>query len=259
MTLLISVLTLSCSKDASEKTKTISDENGNQTEVDISVNQRNVGDSANDLLSEQKFDTLSTEIFYVEGLEPTSATIEAFENFLSERLNKSGGIEITLKEIASPGKSVYSITDIRALEDDIRTAYNENGKVAVFGIFIDGEYSENTDEGSVLGVAYRNTSFVIFEETIRTFSSQPFAPNLNILESTVLHHEFGHLMGMVNVGTTMQTDHQDVEHGKHCTEENCLMFWTAETGEGILNMLGGGTIPKFDSFCIADLQANGGK
>jgi hypothetical protein len=37
------------------------------------------------------------------------------------------------------------------------------------------------------------------------------------------------------------------------------MFWTAETGEGLLNMISGGNVPSLDAECLADLQANGGK
>ncbi|MEO9892644.1 membrane metalloprotease [Aurantibacter sp.] len=227
--------------------------------IDKSVNQKNVGDSANDLLAAQNFKSLVVELFYVDGFKPTDDTILNFESFLSNRLNKPEGIQFELKPISIPGQQVYTISDIRALEDEIRTKYNNGSELTVFGLFLDGEYSENTENGSVLGVAYRNTSFIIFEETIKSFSGQPLSPSSTVLESTVLNHEFGHIMGMVNAGTDMQADHQDVEHGRHCTNEDCLMFWTAETGEGLVNMISGGIIPNFDSLCLADLRANGGK
>ena len=248
---------LSCSKDSEEKT--IIDEEGNPQTVDISENQKSVGDSANDMLASNEFNSLVAELFYVKGFEPTPNTISNFRAFLENRLYKPGGIQIELKEIAATGKQIYSIEDIRNMEDDIRTAYNSNSQVAVFGIFLDGEYSENTEDGTVLGVAYRNTSFVIFEATIQGFSNQPLAPSTSVLESTVLNHEFGHLLGLVNAGSIMVNDHQDVPHGRHCTSEDCLMYWTAETGEGLLNMLSGGSIPSLDDQCVADLQANGGK
>lgn len=252
---------MSCSTDeANKKEETvIIDDDGNELTVDISVNKKAVGDSANDMLSNENFDTLAFELFYVAGMEPTQNTISNFENFLAARLNKSGGISIEMKEIEITNQEVYSITDIRTLEDDIRTKYNKDKEIYVFGIFLDGSYSENTENGSVLGVAYRNTSFVIFEETIQQFSGQPLAPSKTVLESTVLNHEFGHLLGLVNAGTTPQSDHQDVEHGRHCTTENCLMYWTAETGEGLLSSISGGTIPSLDASCLEDSKANGGK
>ncbi|KAA2216628.1 membrane metalloprotease [Maribacter flavus] len=256
--LLFSVL-ISCSKDTENSTEIIEDENGNPIEVDTSVNKKSVGDSANDLLSSGSFEKLILEILYVGELNPTSTTLDNFKEFLEARLNKPKGIEIILRQIENVDQEFYSIQDIRNLEDTHRSKFNEKGTIEVSGIFIDGEYDQNTENGSVLGVAYRNTSFVIFEQTIREFSNQPLAPSLTTLETVVVNHEMGHLLGLVNAGTTMQTNHQDIEHGRHCTNENCLMFWTAETGEGLLNMLTGGSIPPLDALCISDLQANGGK
>lgn len=178
---------------------------------------------------------------------------------MEARLNKPQGVEIVQRQIENEAQEVYSIQDIRTIEDTHRSKFNEQGTIAVSGIFIDGEYDQNTENGSVLGVAYRNTSFVIFGQSIREFSNQPLAPSLTTLESVVVNHEVGHLLGLVNAGTNMQTDHQDTAHGRHCTDDNCLMFWTAETGEGLLNMLTGGSIPSLDTLCIADLQGNGGK
>jgi len=255
LSLWLGIFLISCSTDQG------TDPNANdQSEtIDVSQNRKSVGDSAADLLDDTNFAGLHLEIFYVAGLKPSATTLDNFETFLKERLHKPDGVSITLTEIPSPGQEVYSITDIRGLEDDIRTAYNQEGTIRVFGLFLDGEYSENTENGSVLGVAYRNTSFVIFADTIREFSGQPLAPSTTVLETTVLDHEFGHLLGLVNAGTPLQSAHQDEVHGRHCTTEDCLMYWTAETGEGLINMISGGTIPELDAACLTDLQANGGK
>ncbi|RYC53456.1 membrane metalloprotease [Flagellimonas olearia] len=246
---------LGCSTDQETK----SDVGGTQDIVDVSQNRKSVGDSAVDLLGNSQFLDLHLEIVYVEGLEPNSTTLDNFEIFLKERLNKPGSITMELTEIPSPGQEVYTIADIRELEDNIRTAYNETNVLKVFGLFMDGEYSENTEQGSVLGIAYRNTSFALFAETIREFSGQPLGPSTTVLETTVLNHEFGHLLGLVNAGTPLQSRHQDSEHGRHCTTDDCLMYWTAETGEGLVNMISGGNIPELDAACLADLKANGGK
>ncbi|RRQ48984.1 membrane metalloprotease [Maribacter algicola] len=250
---------MSCSKDSENNTVVVEDENGNPIEVDTSANKKGVGDSANDLLSSNSFEKLVVEILYVDNLQPTASTLVNFKDFLEARLNKPQGVEIVQRQVENESQEVYSIQDIRNIEDTHRSKFNEQGTITVSGLFLDGEYDQNTENGSVLGVAYRNTSFVIFGQTIREFSNQPLAPSLTTLESVVVNHEVGHLLGLVNAGTDMQTNHQDTAHGRHCTDDNCLMFWTAETGEGLLNMLTGGSIPSLDTFCIADLQANGGK
>lgn len=256
---LVASLAFSCSSDNDNDQLTITDDDGNPITVDISSNTKPTGASARDLLSQEQFTELIVEIVYVEGHRPTGATVDNFKLFLEERLHKSGGIEVLERAVSSPGITSYTIDDIISKEEEFRKKYNAGNKIAVYAFFADGEFSGNTENSSVLGAAYRNTSFIIFEETIREFSSAPLSPSHTVLETTVVNHEFSHLLGLVNVGTPLQSNHQDTEHGKHCTVEDCLMFWTAETGEGLVNMISGGTVPSLDSQCIADLQGNGGK
>lgn len=253
--LLLIVLIFGCSSDETSS----GTGQGQENTLGKSANRLSVGESSNDLLDGGSFTRLYLEIHYVEGLRPSSQTVEHFREFLNKRLNKPEGITIEFFELPSPGQEIYTVSTIRDIEDDIRTAYNEPSELKVFGLFLDGEYAENTEEGSVLGIAYRNTSFVIFSETIREFSGQPLSPSTTVLESTVLDHEFGHLMGLVNAGTPLQSEHQDTSHGRHCTAADCLMYWTAETGEGLVNMISGGVIPELDEACLEDLRAHGGK
>ncbi|MGJ8732371.1 MAG: membrane metalloprotease [Cellulophaga sp.] len=257
--LLIISLFSACSTDSESDASSIDNNNEVITEEMKDRNRKNVGDSANDLLANDKYKSTVFEIFYVKDYKPTDETVENFKTFVTERLNKSKGWEIRLEEITVPSKSAYTVDDIIAMENNLRTQYNTNDKIAVFGIYLDAKYAGNTENGSVLGIAYQNTSFAIFENTVKTFSNKPLAPSRTVLSTTVLNHEFGHLLGLVNVGSEMQTDHQGIAHGKHCDVDNCLMYWTAETGEGLLNSITGGQIPTLDPQCIADLKANGGK
>ena len=80
-----------------------------------------------------------------------------------------------------------------------------------------------------------------------------------MLESSVIHHEFGHILGLTNLGSDLQSDHEDAAHPKHCIEEDCLMYCAAENSQGITSMISGGQAPKLDAQCLADLKANGGK
>ncbi|WP_373073264.1 membrane metalloprotease [Zeaxanthinibacter enoshimensis] len=255
---LLLVIVSSCSTDAMQTGNDETDSQ-DQQEVNKDANRQSTGSSSEALLSDKSFTSIKLEIQYMPGMEPRQQTIDNFRTFLEERLNKPAGIELVVEEIPSANKDQYSIDDIVSLENNYRTAYNDDRMIAVWGIFLDAEYAGNTENGTVLGVAFRNTSFALFESSVQEFSDRAFAPSRTVLESTVLNHEFGHLMGLVNAGAPLQSDHQDTEHGRHCTDENCLMYWTAETGEGILDMLTGGNIPSLDTQCIADLRANGGK
>ena len=222
-------------------------------------NKLSVGASANDLLSDTTFSSLVVEVVYVEGFEPSQTAISNFVSFLENRTFKPNGITVQKRAISSPGLTPYTNQEIAAIEDSNRLLYNNANQIAVWAFFADGSSANNTDSGVVLGTAYRNTSFVIYQETIQQLTSGTITNTTPILESTVITHEFGHILGLTNLGTPLQTNHEDLEHPKHCNIESCLMYWKAESGNGVMSMISGGSIPQLDAQCIADLQANGGK
>ncbi|WAC03693.1 hypothetical protein N7U66_09740 [Lacinutrix neustonica] len=144
--------------------------------------------------------------------------------FLEERTYKPNGITVEKRGIPSPGMSPYSNAEIRSIEDNNRTKFNTTNQIAVWAFFADGASASNYGSAVVLGTAYRNTSFVIYEETIKNLSNSAFEPNRTVPETTVINHEFGHLLGLTNLGAPLQSNHEDAEHAKHCNVETCLMF-----------------------------------
>ncbi|TJY37239.1 membrane metalloprotease [Pontimicrobium aquaticum] len=222
-------------------------------------NKKTTGSSSNDLLSDDTFTSIIIELVYVENYKPTQSAINNFRSFLEARINKPNGITIEIRAISSHGTAPYSIEDIINIEDENRTKFNTNNQIAVWVFFADGSSASNTNNGVVLGTAYRNTSFVIYEETIQDLSGNALQPSTSILEATVITHEFGHILGLTNLGATLQSNHEDTQHPKHCNVESCLMYWSAETDSGLSNLIGVSSAPELDAQCIADLQANGGK
>lgn len=247
--LLISLL-FSCTKENESEVS-----NG----INRTLNQKSTGSSSNDLLSDDKYKKMIVELVYVDGYKPTQNAINNFVSFLEKRTYKPEGIIVEEKMIPSSGKNRYTINDIITIEENNRTHYNTEKEIAVWAYFTDGESDKNTDTGTVLGTAYRNTSFVIFQKNIQNLSNSAFEPSRDVLETTVITHEFGHILGLTNLGASLQSQHEDTEHAKHCNVESCLMYWSAETGDGISNLFGSNSAPTLDAQCIADLQANGGK
>lgn len=247
--IIIVLVLMSCSSDDSQ----------NDPLNNTQSNKLSVGASANDLLSDTTFSSLVVEVVYVEGFEPSQTAISNFVSFLENRTFKPNGITVQKRAISSPGLTPYTNQEIVAIEDSNRLLYNDDNQIAVWAFFADGSSANNTDSGVVLGTAYRNTSFVIYQETIQQLTSGTITNTTPILESTVITHEFGHILGLTNLGTPLQTNHEDLEHPKHCNIESCLMYWKAESGNGVMSMISGGSIPQLDAQCIADLQANGGK
>ncbi|MBL7560085.1 membrane metalloprotease [Olleya sp. YSTF-M6] len=223
------------------------------------ANQLAVGTSANDLLSDNTFTSLVIELVYVEGFEPSQTAVNNFVSFLEDRTFKPDGITVQKRAISTTNQSPYTNQEIIAIEDANRTLFNNDNQITVWVFFADGESASNTDEGVVLGTAYRNTSFVIYQETIQELTSGTLSNTRPILETTVITHEFGHILGLTNLGSDLQSDHEDLDHPKHCDVESCLMYWQAESGSNVMDMISGGNAPQLDAQCIADLQANGGK
>lgn len=205
-----------------------------------------------DFLTSKKYKSLTIEITYVEGHQPTGDALTNLENFLNDRLNKTDGIHYKYKSISSPGKATYSIDDLRDIEKKQRASYSRHKELVAFVFFADAPYSD----GDVLGIAYGNSSIGIFEKSIEDHSGGIGQPQQDILETTVLEHEFGHLMGLVDNGTDMVTAHN--ADGKHCNNQDCLMYYAVETSNIMANIIGG-SVPELDNNCIADLRKNGGK
>jgi len=210
--------------------------------------------SPNDFLSSKNYDNLVVEIQCVNGFVPTEQTQNNIKAFMNSRLNKPRGISVVLTNITS-SKTSYNLDEIKALEKDHRSQKTTRNTLTAYFLFVDADYAANSGNSKILGIAYGNSSMVIFEKTIRDNSGGIGLPSTATLETTVACHEMGHILGLVNNGSSMVSNHQ--EQGHHCNNTNCLMYYNVETTDVIANLLNG--VPTLDNKCIEDLQANGGK
>lgn len=211
------------------------------------------GVNAQDYVSGNVYSSLNVQILYMPSAKPTTAALDNLESFLEDFLDKEN-ITLVLSEIKSNGQGTYSIDDIRRIEKENRKVFNSGDAFSASMLFVDGDFSENSDNGSVLGVAYNNTSMAVFEKTLQDNAGGLFQPSLSTVETTVMNHEFGHLMGLVNNGAPLTSDHHDSERGAHCTENDCLMYFAVEGSDFITN-LRGGNIPTLDAQCQSDLNS----
>lgn len=224
-----------------------------------SLNRQTTGSSSNNLLSDDEFTSIIIELVYIEGFEPTQESIDNFIAFLSNRTYKPDGITVEKRAITSLGQDTYTIEEIADIERDQREHYNTLDQIAVWALFIDGESDKNSENEVVLGTAYWNTSFVIYEKTVQRLSDSRFEPSRELLESTVINHEVGHILGLTNLGSPMQSEHEDEENEKHCEVEDCLMYWESEVAGGLFGRNITNSPPQLDPQCLADLKANGGR
>jgi hypothetical protein len=239
---LLAMLSVSC-----QKTKEIADALDPN-----SLHNRSVGSSANELLAANKFTSLKVEIQYMPGFEPDAGAVSHLQNFLQAHLNKPNGIQVVTKQIAASGNTTLNANDVHTIEKANRSVFTNGSEIALYILYTNGNYSEN----NVLGVAYRNTSAALFGKKIRDNSGGIGQVSRTKLEATVLEHEVAHLLGLVDIGTPMQTAHK--ANGNHCNNQSCLMYYASETTD-VLGVLLTGNIPSLDAACVADLRGNGGK
>lgn len=218
------------------------------------LHNRAVGASANELLSATTYKSVKIEIQYMTGFAPDASAITHLQNVLNNYLNKPSGVTVVTKEISPSSSTALTIDQVRTIEEQNRTVFTSGDQLGVYFLYTNGNFTDI----NVLGAAYRNTSMVIFGKTIHDNSGGLGQASRTKLEATVIEHEFGHILGLVDIGSSMVTAHKDATHGNHCDNSNCLMYYSTDTKD-VLGFLITGNVPSYDANCSADLHANGGK
>lgn len=244
-TLLLLFLFTSCDTDSATE----------PGETEFSFNHEiNPGQSAPEFLTDENFERLVVQVQYMQGYEPTQQGLNNLKTFLSNRLNKTSITIMEPEEVPASGESSYTANDIRDLEREHRTQFSSENEIVAYFIVVDGEFSD----ADVLGIAHFNTSMALFGPMFDEVSGGIGSPPKEDVETIVMQHEFGHILGLVNNGVDMQNNHQDTENGRHCDNEECLMNYAFRNANLFANIFGG-NIPELDENCVADLQAAGGK
>lgn len=233
-----------------------SDDSNDGVDDPRAENLKSLGRSAEDILSDDIYSSMIVELVYTTAYPPKQETIDRFRDLLVERINKPGGITLIENVISIPLDASYSLDEIKDIEEQYRSEYTTDDTIALYIFFSNAEAESDTPTVKTLGTAYRNTSLVIYEKTLQLVSESQNI-DLGILESSTLHHEFGHILALVNLtNDDIHQDHEDLANANHCRVENCLMYYASNFARNIKRL---GIIPDFDPLCIADLQAKGGK
>ena len=257
----LGLLLMQCSSSGNDDPNPTDDNGGGS--VDKSGNLLGIGASNRDILTNENFDKILIEIAFVNGFRPNSTSIDNFRNFLALHTSKAvEDISIEYHQIDAQEGAELSFQEIADIESEVRQRYNDGRTLAIFINFTDAT-SENDEinEGLVtLGAVYRNTSMVIFQSRVRLLASSDPLITIVDAETATLNHEFGHLFGLVNLGTPLVNDHEDPDAENHCDVEGCLMRAELEFSAGMKKVLssraskGLAAVPQLGPECVRDLQ-----
>jgi hypothetical protein len=228
--------------------------NDERLDVNFSFHERGFGASNQELLKDDKFRSLKIEVQYMKGFKPDDDAIINMRKFLLQHLHKPKGISVATKQIDPDAKRVLNLKDVKAIEKGHRSMYSYGDEITIYILYTNGEFENR----KILGQAYKNTSIVMYGKAIQKNSGTFRKRTRTDLETTILLHEMGHLLGLAKEGTLMYTNHIDSNHKSHCEDTTCLMYYGIDISEKAGPVIRRG-VPQLDKECLFDLVANGGK
>lgn len=155
----------------------------------------------------------------------------------------------------------YDYDEIVAIADAHRDRKSSGSVVSYYVVWLDGKYEKDgSEQAGVLGVNLTGTGIIaMFKPVIESTSVGPLGAVERYVEQATLVHEFGHAVGLVNNGLPLESEHHDAEHGAHCSNEDCVMYWQVEGTSGMVDFVvrcvTSGDVVLFADDCLADAAA----
>jgi len=191
--------------------------------------------------------SLTLEVDWVSGRDPSSSALDHLSSILHRECDKPAGITIKLSDEIASGRSSWTVEDLLALERRYRSFHSGGTRAAIWMVYVDGSFGPNPN---ALAVSFTASSAAIFRDRLQDASSSLVSePSI---ERSVITHESGHLMALVNIGYHSRYNHEDPQHPHHSNDRNSVMYWAVED-VSIRTILHGGPPDDFDTADRADL------
>lgn len=161
------------------------------------------------------YNTIIIEVQPVKSTAPTRQTFEMFAELLEEyKICRKKDVLIVYKDPVQFDIFIWPSDMVRTFEELHRAIPDTNStdrNFTVFVSYLNGLYGE-PDMLTVAGLQYGWSSIAIFGG----YSGQAGA--------TLLLHEFGHLIGLVN-RKHREGEPANPDRKSHCNNRRCIMYW----------------------------------
>jgi predicted Zn-dependent protease len=218
--------------------------------------------------------TIELEIDYASGAEPYTGSVvgmgEVWNVFRTNAEALFAGRDKTfviptelaeMEELGDVTGESFTSNEILDLASAHRDRPSDGSTATFYILFLDGFYEDGdgVNEG-VLGVSIGDTGVIaMFKPVIESTSSGPFLGVEKFVEQATLVHEFGHAVGLVNNGVPLASAHHDEEHGAHCANQDCVMYFQIEGTQGAIDFVAETVVSDdvilFGSECLEDTAA----
>jgi hypothetical protein len=167
---------------------------------------------------------LVVEADWQAGAAPAAGVLDHLLAVLRGVARKPGGAAQAGSR-TGPGdpERVWRVADLRREADRVRTQRTSPGQAAIHVLFVRGRFTER----DVIGVAHSASEIAVFPDAIGGLSTllggQPR------VQRSVLVHELGHLLCLVNLSYRSHHDREDPAHPHHSTDRSSVMYWAIDT------------------------------
>jgi hypothetical protein len=191
---------------------------------------------------------LTIEVLHHRAARPSSAALDHLVSSLRPVLDKPGGIDVAgPREIPGDART-WRLDDLQELAERHRQVTSSESRASMLVLSVAGEY----EDPGVLGLAMSATEIVIFPQQIGDLATSLLGGSSRI-ERSVLLHEAGHLLCLVNIGYTSELDHEDPDHPHHSRHRDSVMFW-AVPNDAVTQVFTGPPPDSFHEDDLADLR-----
>lgn len=195
------------------------------------------------------YTSMVIEVDYEPGYKPYSSSLDMLVERLNSVCDKPSGISVEYDEVDFSHNGAWTANDVREKGWEMKDTSPREGTTLYWQLlFPSGVYEED----SVLGVAVDASTVALFGDSIDEADGLFGRPSVEDVENSVVVHEVGHLLGLVNLVYQSPVDHEDDEHPGHSNNDESVMYWAIESTD-LANMFFGSLPNEFDADDLADL------
>ncbi|MDA0648019.1 MAG: hypothetical protein O3B00_03455 [archaeon] len=169
---------------------------------------------------------LIIEIDFESGYKPETSSTDLLKQRISEVCSFSQGISTEFTETNFADVGTWSADDVREQGWDNKKADPTVGKTLRWQLIFP---AESYEDDSVLGVAVDASTIAIFGESVDGAAGFLNRPSAEDVENSVMVHEVGHLLGLVNLVYTSPVNHESTDKPGHSDNDDSVMYWAIES------------------------------